>query len=109
MRVLTTPPLLAPPSDLLVEEIGMTPGAHEVKFVASDAVDYEPIRFDMSLPVTSEISTQWMVTIALGQPFLMNQQGQERIQLVQILALSLGPPRVAFEPGRPNRDQHARS
>ena len=83
-------------ANLLVEVVGMAPGAHEVDLVPSDAKSQEPVRLDMGLPVTTQIPTQRMVTITLGQLFLMQQHGQERFQIIQILASSPLPSRIAF-------------
>ena len=39
-------------SGLLLEEIGMGPGADQVKFTSFYAINQKPVRFDMDLPVT---------------------------------------------------------
>ena len=57
---------------LLLEEIGVGSGTDQAQFVSLDAVNQEPIRLDVSLPVTLPDAPQWMIEIACGQKVLLD-------------------------------------
>ena len=57
---------------LLLEEIGVGSGTDQAQFVSLDAVNQEPIRLDVSLPVTLPDAPQWMIELACGQKVLLD-------------------------------------
>ena len=93
---------------LLLEEIGMGARADKSQLAADDAVDHEPIRFDVSLPIAFPDSPERMIEIACRQRLLLNQRLQQRPKSGQVPASPCGCADIALELSGPNRRQHLR-
>ena len=84
-------------SVLLIEKVGVGPGADQMQLVSLDAVNQQTLGLDMKLPVTFPDPPQRTIAIAHGQRFLSDQCRQRRPQPGQVLAPPLRSPHVALE------------
>lgn len=67
-------------SVLLIEKVGVGPGADQMQLVSLDAVNQQTLGLDMKLPVTFPDPPQRTIAIAHGQRFLSDQCRQRRPQ-----------------------------
>jgi hypothetical protein len=51
------------PDALIVEQVGMGAGAHEVQLVPDDPVDQEPVRLDVGVVIALPVAPQRMVPV----------------------------------------------
>lgn len=70
----------------------------ELQFVALDPVKQKPIRFDMQVAKSLPVTLQRMIPIAGGDRLRLDQQQQDRLQFLHILAAFLGSLHVPLEP-----------
>ena len=93
-------------SVVLIEKVGVRPGADQMQLVSLGEINQQPVGLDMKLPVTFPDPPQRMIAIVRGQRFLSDQCRQRGPQLGQVLAPPLRSPHVALELRGPDRDQH---
>ena len=84
----------------------MRAGTGKLQLVALDAVEQQPIWLDMKVTKASPVAPQRMIIVAGRKRLLLDQQLQDGLQFVHVLAALLGPSHVPFEPPRPYRRQH---
>jgi hypothetical protein len=71
---------------LVVKQIGMGAGANQVKLIANNTVDQQPVRLDVSVAITPPIAPQGMIIVALWQRIAGQKQKNQRAQLAHVLA-----------------------
>ncbi len=72
----------------------MGSGSFEPNFIVKNLADQNPIRLDMAVPVTSPISTEWMIAILRRKWLLCKEKADNRFQFCEIFASLLCPPDI---------------
>ncbi len=108
--VLNTPSTVsrAAHGPLLVEQVGVRAGSGELQLLALDAVEQQPIRLDVEVAEAVPITLERVIAIAGRERLFLDQQREDGLQLVHLLATPLGAPHIAFEPAGPDRREHFR-
>ena len=91
-----------------IEEVGVGSGAGEVQFVAGDAIEEEPIGFDMKVAVALPIAAQGVVAVGWGEGGAGDQKEKDGAELGHVLSAALGKFDVALEPAGADRGKHVR-
>ena len=55
----------------------MAPGSHQQQLVAPDAVDLEPVRFDVEFAIALPVAPERVVAVARVQALAFNEQSED--------------------------------
>ena len=92
---------------LLIKQIGMAPCSFKPNHVSADFVEQQPIRLDMGISKTTPITLQGMVPVASGQFRPCDEQAQQGLEFVHVLAATLSLFHIALELAGVFRLSHA--
>ena len=84
---------------MMLEQVGVCAGAHQVQILIIDFVDQEPIGFQVTVAVVLPFSGQRMVFVTGRKRAAFRQQQDQLTQLRHLLAAPLSKLNVASELG----------
>lgn len=84
-------------SGSLVKQVRMPAGTLEAHCIAIDAIDQQPVRFDVQIPEALPVAFQGVIEIRLGEGKLFDKKPDRLLELFHILPAPLGQFYVPLE------------